>query len=48
MAVDNEVNDLAAFQDFVELCNKHGLLQRPRNLGPDDTAYGFNDEATLL
>jgi hypothetical protein len=48
MTADTQVSGSATLDGFVELCNKHGLLQRPRNLGPDDAAYGFNDEATLL
>jgi len=44
----SEVEDTAAFQKFILLCENHGLLSRPSELAPEDVCDGFNDEATLL
>jgi hypothetical protein len=35
------------FKEFVELCEKEGLLNRPAELTPEDTTDGINDETTL-
>lgn len=37
-----------SLDDFVKLCERNGLLQRPDELQPDDVVDGLNDEATLL
>ncbi|KAF1967622.1 CRAL/TRIO domain-containing protein [Bimuria novae-zelandiae CBS 107.79] len=37
----------SAFEEFVELCEKEGLLQRPNGLAPEDTIDGINDTTTL-
>jgi hypothetical protein len=43
-----EAENTAAFQKFTQLCENHGLLSKPRGLGPEDVCDGFSDEATLL
>jgi hypothetical protein len=48
MSNKSQVYDAASFEEFVQLCNKHGLLEQPRNLGLGDVANGFNDKTTLL
>lgn len=42
------VSAQTAFQTFCSLCANNGLLNRPADLGKDDSQEGLNDEVTLL
>ncbi|KAL8866275.1 MAG: hypothetical protein Q9198_008962 [Flavoplaca austrocitrina] len=42
------VSAQTAFQTFCKLCASNGLLNRPADLGKDDSQEGLNDEVTLL
>ena len=41
------INPPSRFEEFVELCRKEGLLERPAELAPEDTIDGINDTSTL-
>lgn len=42
------VSAQTAFQTFCKLCANNGLLNRPADLGKEDSQEGLNDEVTLL
>ena len=42
------VSAQTAFKTFCSLCANNGLLNRPADLGKDDSQEGLNDEVTLL
>lgn len=42
------VSAQTAFQTFCNLCANNGLLDRPADLGKEDSQEGLNDEVTLL
>jgi hypothetical protein len=48
MAIENEQQEREALQKLVELCQKDNLLERPRDLAPEDSIEGLVDESALL